>query len=459
MATDNATILDRIWLNATNDFQQRIPQPTQQTLASTMDALFDPMNRNYYNQFVDSLVMRIGATYVHQQSWKNKLAVFKDSKMQYGSTEQEIATKWVQAHAYRDDVEDVFAMHRPESVSWYHSQNRRDQYAITINQQELKSAFTADYGLNSYISSVMTAPINADEYDEYRIMLQLFALYDNKFKFYRHHLSGVPSDEATGKEFLKAVRTYASRLQFPSTLYNGVRLQDLPVFAKPDELVLFVTPEISASVDVDTLAPLFHLDKAEVPTRQIVVDEFPFADNTCCAILTTKDFFRCRDTVYQTDSIYNPKTMGTNYFLNHWGIYSVSPFVPAIMFTTDEGTGITTVTQSVTGIDLTVSSSKADAGSEVQLTTTLKGSLANGSGTPVKVAPNACTFALSATDGASSQKAVQLPATTYVDEYGVLHLSKSLKSGTVVTVTATSTYVNPSGSTSTYTKDATVTIN
>ena len=88
MATNNATILDRIWLSGTNDFQQRIPQPTQQTIKSTMDALFDPMNKQYYNQFVDSLVMRIGMTFVHQQAWKNKLAAFKSSKMQYGATEQ-----------------------------------------------------------------------------------------------------------------------------------------------------------------------------------------------------------------------------------------------------------------------------------------------------------------------------------------------------------------------------------
>lgn len=459
MATDNATILDRIWLSATNDFQQRIPQPTQQTLKSTMDALFDPMNRNYYNQFVDSLVMRIGATYAHQQSWKNPLAVFKQSKMNYGATEQEIATKWVRAHAYKDDVEDVFAAHRPESAVWYHSQNRRDQYGITVNRQELMSAFTESYGINSYVSTIMQAPINSDEYCEYRIMLQLLAFYDNTFKFYRHKLSGKPTDEATGKEFLKAVKTYTSRLQFPSTQYNGVRLEDLPVFAKPDELVLFVTPEIAASVDVDTLAPLFHLDKADVSARQIIVDEFPFADDTCVALLTTRDFFRCRDTVYQTDSIYNPKTMGTNYFLNHWGIYSVSPFVPAIMFTTEDATTVTTVAQTVTGIDVDVDKANADAGDTVQITTTLVGTLTNGAGTPVKVAPDACTFELTATDGAEpTPNAIKLPATTYVDEYAVLHLSKSLKSKSVITITAKSTYVNPSGATTEYTKTATVTI-
>lgn len=459
MATNNATILDRIWLSGTNDFQQRIPQPTQQTIKSTMDALFDPMNKQYYNQFVDSLVMRIGMTFVHQQAWKNKLAAFKDSKMMYGATEQEIATKWVKAHAYRDDVEDVFKVSRPESAVWYHSQNRRDQYQITVDRQELMSAFTDEYGLNSYVASILQAPINADEYDEYRIMLQLLAFYEDTFGFYKHHLSGVPSDEATGKEFLKAVKAYTQKLTFPTTQYNGVRLPDLPVFARPDELVLFVTPEIAASVDVDTLAPLFHLDKADISARQIVVDEFPFKDSTCCAILTTRDFYRCRDTVYQTDSIYNPKTLGTNYFLNHWGIYSVSPFVPAIMFTTDAESSINVVTQSATGLNLTVDKAQAAAGDVVQLTAKLTGTLNNADGTGVVLAPDACTYSVTAMDKAGSGAvAIQLPSTTYVDEYARLHLSKSLKTGNVITVTAKSTYVNPSGTTTALTKTVTVTI-
>lgn len=454
MATDNVTILDKIWLSGTNDFQQRIPQPTQQTLKSTMEALFDPMNRNYYNQFVDALVMRIGDTYAHQQSWKNPFAVFKGPKMMYGSTLQEIAIKWVKAHAYRDDVEDVFKIHRPDSAVWYHSQNRRDQYEITVNALELRTAFTQPNGLNRYIASIMQAPINSDEYDEYRIMLQLLAFYEENFGFYKYHLSGVPSDEATGKEFLKAVRTFAGKLKFPTTIYNGVRLPDLPVFARPEELVLFVTPEIDASVDVDTLAAVFNLEKADVQIRKVIVDEFPFADSTCCALLTTEDFFQCRDTVYQTDSIYNPKALGTNYYLSHFGVYSVSPFVPAIMFTTDEATTTNKVTQSVTGVTIEVDKDKVAAGENVQITSKLTGTLDPATGYNVSVAPDASTYEVSIVRGSDAVNSTK----TYVDEYAVLHTAKTLKSGDVITIKGTSTYVNPSGAPEEHTATATVTI-
>lgn len=455
MAVDNVTILDNVWLNGTNDFQQRIPRPTQQGIDSTMQALFDPMNRNYYNQFVDTLVMRIGQTFVHQQSFKNPLAVFKKATMRYGSTVQEVAVKWVKGHSYIDDAEDVFKMHRPDAAVWYHSQNRRDQYDMTVVQTELRSAFTRENGINEFIAQCLKAPMNADEYDEYRIMLQLIAFYEKNFGFYKHHLTGAPSDEATGKEFLKAVRTLTGKLRFPNTIYNGVRLPELPVFAAPSELVLFTTPEIDASIDVDTLAMLFHMEKADVQIRKVIVDEFPIPN--AVALLTTEDFFQCRDTVYQTDSIYNPKTLGTNYYLNHWGIYSVSPFVPAILFTTDAGTEVDTVTQKLTSLSLSADKTAADAGDIVQLTASLTGTLTPSSST-IQLAPEACVYKLSATESAGGSS-LQLPSTTYVDEYARLHLGKSLKSGNVIKVDATSTYVNPSGETASLSADTSVTIN
>lgn len=193
MATDNATIIRDIWLNGTNDFQQRIPDPTQGNIQATIDALFEPMNRQYFNQFIDQLVMRIGDTFVHQQSYKNPLGVFKKSKMMYGDTLQEIIPKWIRAHSYVDDAEDVFKMARPDVATWYHSQNRRDRYDITINDVELRTAFADNYGLNKLVAALLAVPMNSDEYDEYRIMMQLIAYYEHAWGFYKYKLTGAPT--------------------------------------------------------------------------------------------------------------------------------------------------------------------------------------------------------------------------------------------------------------------------
>lgn len=453
MATDNNTIITSVYIAATNDYQQRIPDPTQSSISATMKALFDPMNRQYFNQFMDILVNRIAFSYVRGKQWDNPLAVFKGAKVNYGSTIQEIAPKWIKAHSYDDEAETLLKLHRPEAEAWYHSQNRRDQYPITINFDELRTAFTDEYGLNNLISQIMTTPISSDNYDEYRIMLQLIAEYEHNWGFYKQHLDTLPDDEASAKAMLKTLRTLGGKLQFPSTIYNAAAITDIPVFAKNGELVLLTTPETQASLDVDALAVLFNVDKADVQQRIVLVDEFPIPN--VAGLLTTEDFFVCNDTLYENTSFYNPQRLDTTYWLNHWGIYSVSPFVPAILLTTDAGTATSVVTQSVTGITVTSDVDTVAPGGEAQLTVELTGSVTPDN-TRVKVAPNAATYELAAatSDGTS----IQLNSRTRVDEYGVLHVQKQIADGARITVTATATYINPSGATTEFSNTAVVTV-
>ena len=558
MATDNYTILHDVWLKGTNDFQQRIPEPTQSNIDQVVGHLFDPMNQIYFNQFMDALIMRIGTTYVHQQSFRNPLREFKKPQLTYGNTIQEMIPKWIRAHSYIDDAEDVFKMARPDARVWYHSQNRRDRYDITINDVELRTAFTDSNGLNKLVAAIMNVPINSDEYDEYRIMMQLIAVYQQKWGFYKHALSAAPTDEDTGKEFLQELRTYAGLLRFPSTTYNNGAIPDIPIFVNPSELILLVTPQTQAALDVQTLAVLFHMEKAEIQYRTVLVDQFPIPDNDCVALLTTTDFFMCMDTQYRNTSIYNPKTLVTNYFLHHWGVYSVSPFVPAILFTVGgESTTINEVTQTVTGMTLTIDDTvDAIPGAEVPTTIALTGTI-DPEVPYIKLAPNAATYETSVTrsgsDGTAgvytltiggswtendtikiddttvtitdamttnaliaaaietafasdttytvadnsnkvtfteksgkygtgaptvtktttngttsmvtttqpvlpSEDTVVRSPTTRVDNYGILHVGKNLQTGDVISITATSTYINPSGATETFTDTETVTV-
>lgn len=461
MAQNNNTIMAKAWLAGTNDFQQRIPDPTQAGISATMSALFQPMNGQYFNQFMDILVNRIAYTYVRGQNYKNPLAVFKGNKINYGSTIQEIAPKWIKAHSYEDDAETLLKLHRPESEVWYHSQNRRDQYPISVNVDELRTAFTDEYGLNNLVAQLMNTPNNADEYDEFNIMKNLIAEYETRWGFYKYHLDDYPADDASGKAFLTALQTLGGKLQFPSSVYSGT---DIPVFAQPSELVLLVTPEAQASLNVNTLAALFNVDLAKVSYRTVLIDEFPIPD--AVALLTTEDFFVCHDTLYNTTSFWNPQTLTTTYWLNHWGVYSVSPFVPAILFTTAAGTVTPTIKQAVTGLTVTAEPGTVELGGSVGIVTKLDGTIDPAdSDADVLVRPDACIYNVSAETPAGDDpatkpaKPVQLNARTRVDNYGVLHVQKTgLKPGDVITVTATSTYVNPSGATVPYTGIATVTI-
>lgn len=441
MAVDNNTILGKALLQGTNDFAQRIPDPSQAGIKATMDALFDPLNNQLYNQFVDILVNRIGFTLVRQQAFKNPLAVFKGQKLYYGSTAQELMVGWIKAHSYQDDAETLLKLHRPEIVAAYHSINRQDQYPISINRVELRQAFAEEYGLNNLVAGVMQAPVNSDEYDEYKCMLQLIGEYDHRWGFFKHQLSAAPTTQSTAEEFLAAARTYVGKFAFPSSRYSAAGVPNIPVFAKPEECVLFVTPEVAANVSVHALASMFHTELADVNVRMITVDEFPIPE--AVALLTTQDFYQCYDQEYSTGSFYNPQTMSTNYFLNHISALSVSPFVPAVLFTTSAGTTTPTITMTPATLTVTAASATAEAGSTVQLTPVLAGSV-TANDIDVTVQPVSAVSWAVAVSAANTEKTSR----TWVDRNNVLHIQGDLEANDTVTVTGVSTYLNPSGATS-----------
>lgn len=439
MAVNNTTIMARAWLEGTNDFQQRIPRPTQSNMAQVAEELFSPLNGNCYNYFQDFLVNRIAYTIAHGRVFNNPLKVFKQNKIDYGSSIQNVAYKWLKAHAYEDDIETLLKMNRPEGVAWYVSQNRRDRYDVTITHDELRTAFLDEYGLNNLAAKIVQLPSNSDEYDEFNIMKNLLAVYETNYGFTKHRLTAAPTDEATGKEFLTAVMADSGMMQFPSTNYNAINVEPIPTFVNMDELILIVTPQTNASIKVNTYAGLFNLSEAEVNARIVQVDYLPIPN--AVAILTTREIFDVHDTLYEMKTFYNPQTLGTNYFLHHWGIYGLNPYVPAVLYTTNTATVDPTITENVTGLNITGAATAA-AGDVVPLTFQLTGSVTPND-TPIELKPESVTANVTLTPGEDDTESA-LNSRTYLDSFGKLHIQRTgLKAGSTLTVNAVSTYVNP----------------
>lgn len=458
MAVDNATILDKVRTKGTDDYQQRIPSATQTGVANTMRYLFDPMNRQYLNDCVWNMVNRIGLTVMAQNApFENPLAIFKKENLYWGSTVQEIAVKWIKAHGYKDDAEELLKMHRPEAAVWFYEMNRRDQYPVSWTTDELRQAFVDDYGLNRFIAQIMETPRNSDNYDEMNIMLALIRHYEQNLGFYKVHLDSIPSDETTAKTLLKALRSTAGRMQFPSTQYNALNVTEIPAYANPQQMVLLIEPEYLASIDVDALSAVFQLDKAEVPYRIVQVPSLGIPG--AVALLVSADWYQVRDTMYGTTQFYNPQTLGNTMYLNHWGIYGVSPFTPCALFTTDAGTSITVVTQTVTGFTLSADTDTVKPGDVIQLVPKLTAKV-EPTGTAIEIAPNSATYEVTAyTTSSTVNTPVALNVNTYVDDQARLHIQRDgLANNTTIKVNGTATYINPNGSASTYFAHRTFTV-
>lgn len=449
LSATNAQILNAIRTDASFAYQQRIPAATQGDITETVNNLLE--YRPMMNEFIDALVNRIGDVVIKSKVWTNPLAQFKRGMMQYGETIEELATTLLQAKRYDPNkcYDDVFKCSPPDVMSNFHSINRQDYYELTVNDMLLRRAFLTDYGLQDLVGRIMETPYTSDYWDEYLIMRNLFAEYARIDGFYKVQVPDA-SAAATRAEkqddamaITEAVRAMAGKMRFLSGQYNAA---GVPTFTNNDDLVLFATPEFVAMLDVNVIAFAFNASAADFKMRVVEVDDFGI--DGCQAILCDRDFFMCADTLIDFESIRNPKAISWNYWLHHHGIYSVSRFVNAVMFTTEAGTSTTVPAIKATGAAVDYAT-KADGtkpefapkGEKTRL-------VANVTGTVVPETegyevPQGVTWAITANNTGVESGGARLKMGTFIDAEGVLHVDAD-ETAENVTVTATSTYIDPS---------------
>ena len=361
--TSNEAIIRSIRNDASSQYQRYIPDEIKGDVSATLKQLnnYKPL----MNEFVEAIVNKIGLTIARNNSWSNPLARYKKGLVENGDTVEELQVGLLETYAYdprREYGEKAnFGKHIPRVESAYHRINSERQIPLTIQRSTLQRAFTTQGGLSDFITRLMDAPSTKDNLDEFLLMTSLFSTYEELDGFFKVHIPDI-EDYASTKDdasmALRIMREYAETLPFLSERYNAA---GMPTFAEPEKMLLIATPAFKSALDVNGLAAMFNVSYAEVPYRTHVIPQEHIGIEGVGGILTTEDFFQVYDTYFDTDTMNNPAGRYYNTFLNHDQIISASRFVPALAFTTGEGTVITISDAPVTAIsDITITDSEGN---------------------------------------------------------------------------------------------------
>lgn len=334
---NNVQLLNMIRNESSPEYQRRIPAATQSNMDITVSTLMS--STQLKNEFYTSLINRIGGTMVHTWKWSNPLSVFTRASQTYGDTWQEIAVGMPLAQVYDPNAEylgaDNFRKWKVDVDSLYHRLDFAHFYPVTTDDKTLRRAFTSDNGLSSLTSQLIQSCYNAAEVDVFEAMCHMFTQYARLGGYWRVHmdadLNKMTSTQDEARGLLRQIRSWADSLKFVSTRYNA---RHMPTFAKPDELVLFCSPEVKSALDVQGLATVFHRTDAE-PTidRIIVVPEDRFGIDGVQAILTTDKFLVDIPVIEEMTQQTNPVNINSvNNYLHMQRIISVSGFAPAVLF-------------------------------------------------------------------------------------------------------------------------------
>lgn len=332
MAT-SLDILNNIRANASEEYQNRIPEATQENIISVGNAL--QTYTNLYNEFCDALLNKIGKTILESKLFTNKLARFKQGAVLTQQDVEEIFIEMAKAEgAYDPSGPNPLGRRNPPDVKViYHRQNRRDKYVVTIGDIDFVRVFRSEATLDTYIAGLINSVYSGAAYDEWLAMKNLLASYDG-YEDYEVPLLTGGNAEASAKRFVKTVRKAVQDLGFPSTAHNKAKVN---TWSEPSNLVLLVNKDMLAEVDVEVLAKAFNMGKTDVQTEIIAMDDFGSMLGTY-GLLVDKDFFRVYDTLSHMEPQRNAEGLYTNYFYHVHQILSLSTFKNAIRFkATSEG--------------------------------------------------------------------------------------------------------------------------
>lgn len=317
------------------NFQERLPECTQENL-QTIYSILDG-DSDFANAFLKELFNRVGLVDMNYRRYENNLKLLKRGRLEFGESIEEIAFGLVKGkcdYDVQDGVTDVFQITKEEVGVALHRVNYQQKYPLSITRAELRKAFTSESSLGSFIDGYITGLYNSYEIDEQLAYKNLIAEVLSKGGAALMEIAPV-TDEASGKAFIKTLKTLATKMRFMSDSYNAA---GFPQFTPERDLLIIMDADLDAAITVDVWAAAFNMSQVEFLQSgiRIVIDEFPVEG--VHAMVCDRRFFMIFDNDFSLDTIYNPSNRVWNYFLHVWEVISASPFAQAVIFA-DKGSG------------------------------------------------------------------------------------------------------------------------
>lgn len=334
---DAIELLNTIRDNASQAYQDRVPEATRTNIAEVGEAITDLNNAVVYNEFVNTLANMIYAPMLIKKSWSNPLGKFKKGKKTFGDTVEEVYNNFIKAQTYDQTGAGLLTRKLPDTKVVFHRMNRQDSYVLTDSPEALAKAFKSYEGVAEYLQNLFTAIRNSAELDEYVIMRELLAEAYDSGAMKAVAVADPQTSEANAKAFIKAVKTVSGDMTFPNSNWNGyldVQSTDnkpIVTFSNRDEQILLIDNATDVACDVDVLAYAFGRDLLRFNTEvKQIVDAFPVEGMV--AALVDKNFFQVYDDLFTFREFENGLGLYRNHILHVWQTVGYSCLTNAVAF-------------------------------------------------------------------------------------------------------------------------------
>lgn len=307
----------------------------------------------FANEFIHSLLNRIALVRIKSATFNNPYRDLKKGYIEVGETIEEIFTEIAKVRLFKketeeDVVKEEFRRTIPDVKTAFHAVNWRVKYPMTIEDEELRFAFTSLDGVTDMIARIVDSMYRASEYDEFLLFKYMLikSLNDNDIK--KIELANGSSLHDYATEF----RGLSNEMLFLKNKYNAYGVKNN---CPRERQRIFMDARFNAKFDVEVLASAFNMGKADFLSRLTLIDNWDEFDNerfeeiraesdaikevtdeelnamkNVKAMIIDEEWFQVYDNLTKFTEQYVGSSLYWNYWLHNWKTVSWSPFANAV---------------------------------------------------------------------------------------------------------------------------------
>lgn len=357
---------------------------TLRAIGQVLDTM--PRMRNAFQAGIWNMVSMIiiNNMYWTKDDWVSKTL---KGQLEVGDSIEDIWVEVATPHDYdANGASKLTTWEKAEILSKFHILNYQKYYQRTIGRKDFRQAFLSFSGVYTLVQKIIDSMYNAARWDYFLICKYLIArkICDGAFQVATVE---APADEASVKEDAKVIQRMSNDMTYPDGFMNEAGV--INATAKEDQLFI-PTNEFEAAMNVEVLASAFNMDKVGYNGIRLPINGFSFTATeenrikelmgesegyreitagekaellNCYAVHMDKDWFFNYNYLFEFYEFEDPSVLKENFFLHDWKLISYSPYRNAVVYTS--------MTPTVTEVQITPDGATVQKGSMLQLTATV----------------------------------------------------------------------------------------
>lgn len=272
------------------------------------------------------MINKIAHSIIRNVEAFDPLNVFNKLPVDKGTTVEQVVVGLAEATAYNKDggATEFFENYPPNMSVRYFDDYKHLIFPVDIKRNEIRKVLTKDNGVEELATKIVASLTEGDKYDKFTRTKGLLKWARDNSIFKK--LTDVTKTNYT--EILLTIKNAVSGMKFVNADYNTSGLKRR---TRNEDIFIIMPYTVKNSIDVNELAGVFNLSKAEIENKIIEIDEgdtIYIVDQNAILIYTQ---------LYEMYNWLDINTLDMKYKLHVERMYATSPLFDACYFNLTAG--------------------------------------------------------------------------------------------------------------------------